>query len=208
MISKPLFIAFSVYLTAIFMSNLLGLKTMPFFFGTHISFAVFTLPFVFVTTDIVGKIYGKDTAKQFVFLGFFSLLLWTFFSWVADVLPWSSQSFARIWVHYDVIFSLSLRIAWASLIAFLISEYLDVLVFFQFKNQKKSFWIASFLSNMVSQFIDTWIFMLIAFYGIFNLHEISTMALPWWIYKVSMSVMYMPISYIILHILSKYESKI
>ena len=191
-----------LYITAIFMSNLLGLKTMPFFFGTHISFAVFTLPLVFITTDVVGKIYGKDMAKRFVFLGFLSLIIWSLFSLMAEILPWSDQTFARIGNAYDLIFTLSLRVTIASLLAYLLSEYLDVLVFFHYKHQKKSFWIASLFSNLVSQLIDTGVFMLVAFYGVFDLEQILMMSIPWWIYKVSMGILYMPFSYLALTYLS------
>ena len=133
MFDTKLLFVLTIYITAIFMSNLLGLKTMPFFFGTHISFAVFTLPFVFITTDITGKIYGKELAKKFVFLGFLALCIWTLFSLFADMIPWSSHTYARIGDAYDQIFSLSIRVAIASLLAFSLSEYLDVLVFFRFK---------------------------------------------------------------------------
>ncbi len=198
MFDTKILVALTIYISAIFASNLLGLKTFPFLFWTHLSFAVFTLPFIFITTDIMGKIYWKDTAKKFVFLGFFALLLWTFFTFLAMYLPWASQSFGRIWVAYDTLFSLSIRIVLASLIAFLISEYLDVLVFFRLKNQKKSFWLASFFSNLTSQFLDTTIFMTIAFLGFYDPEKILMMALPYWLYKVSMWVLYMPFSYLAL----------
>ena len=66
--NTKILVALTVFISALFMSNLLGLKTIPFFFGTHLSIAVFTLPFVFITTDVIGKVYGKDMAKKFVFL--------------------------------------------------------------------------------------------------------------------------------------------
>jgi uncharacterized PurR-regulated membrane protein YhhQ (DUF165 family) len=69
---------------------------MPFLFGTHISFAVFTLPFIFITIDVIGKVYGRDLAKKFVVLGFFSLILWSVFSLFAGSLPWSDTSYGRI----------------------------------------------------------------------------------------------------------------
>ncbi len=203
MLDTKILIALTIYITAIFMSNLLGLKTMPFLFGTHISFAVFTLPFVFITTDVIGKVYGKALAKQFVFLGFFSLTVWTLFSLFADILPWSSSTYDRIGVAYDSVFSLSIRVALASLSAFLISEYLDVLIFFRYKHQKRSFWMASLASNVVSQLIDTGVFMLVAFYWVFDLEKILMMSIPWWIYKVSMGVLYMPFSYLALTYFSR-----
>jgi uncharacterized integral membrane protein (TIGR00697 family) len=105
---------------------------------------------------------------------------------LATSLPWASQSYGRIGAAYDTLFTLSIRIVLASLIAYLISEYLDVLVFFRFKNQKKSFWLASFFSNLVSQLLDTMIFMTIAFAGFYNTEQILMMGLPYWLYKVSM----------------------
>jgi uncharacterized PurR-regulated membrane protein YhhQ (DUF165 family) len=46
--------------------------------------------------------------------------------------------------------------------------------------------MASFFSNLVSQLIDTAVWMSIAFYGVFSIEQIVMMALPWWLYKVSM----------------------
>ena len=209
MFDKKILTLLVIYVSAILMSNLLWLKTLPFLFGTHISFAVFTLPLIFVTIDVVWKIYGKDMAKIFVFLGFFSLLLFTWFSLLSQVLPWAEQSFWRIGEAYNTIFSLSFRVTIASLCAFFVSEFLDIHVFFRFKNQKNSFFLASLASNIVSQFIDTALFMFIAFYGVFDVEKIIMMALPWWIYKVSMGVIYMPFAYTLLHFFSKkYEQKV
>jgi uncharacterized integral membrane protein (TIGR00697 family) len=186
MYNTKLLFALTIYISALFASNLLGLKTFPFLFGTHLSFAVFTLPFVFITTDVIGKVYGKEFAKKFVFLGFSALIFWTIFSLFSMYLPWASQSYGRIGVAYETIFTLSIRIVFASLVAFLISEYLDVVVFFRFKNQKKSFWLASFFSNLVSQFLDTILFMCIAFLGFYDIEKILMMGIPYWLYKVSM----------------------
>ena len=197
--NTKILVALTVFISALFMSNLLGLKTIPFFFWTHLSIAVFTLPFVFITTDVIGKVYGKQMAQRFVFLWFLALWMWSIFAIFAQILPWSDNTYTRIGESYEQIFTLSIRVFFASLIAYLVSEYLDVLVFFRYKNQKRSFFTASTLSNIVSQFLDTAIFMFIAFYGVFELNTILSMALPWWIYKVSMGILYMPLSYLVLH---------
>ena len=83
MYDTKILIALTIYISALFASNLLGMKTFPFFFETHISFAVFTLPFVFITTDIIAKAYSIDLAKKFVFLGFFALIFWMILSFFA-----------------------------------------------------------------------------------------------------------------------------
>lgn len=67
MFNQKLFFLLAIYISALFASNLLGIKTMPFLFGTHLSVAVFFLPILFLTTDIVGQVYGKEMSKKFVY---------------------------------------------------------------------------------------------------------------------------------------------
>lgn len=152
-----------IYISALFAANLLGMKTMPFFFGTHLSIAVFFMPILFLTTDIVGQIYGKDMAKRFVYLGAIALIFFILANLLSNILPWADTSYTRIGSAYDTIFSLSWRMGLASLCAFFLSEYIDVIVFFAVKQIFSNFFIASTLSNIASQAIDTVVFMTIAF---------------------------------------------
>jgi queuosine precursor transporter len=198
--------ALGIYITALFASNLLGMKTMPFLFETHISFAVFTLPFIFVTTDVIGQIYGKEMSKKFVLIWTIALLFFTVFSFFSQILPWEPKTYARIGEAYESIFSISLRIALASTIAFAVSEYIDVLVFFAVK-KVWNFALSSTISNIISQALDTAIFMFIAFWGIFDFYTILMMSIPWWIYKVMAGILYLPLSLFVLKIL-KHKEKV
>ena len=163
MFDSRLFFTLTIYISALFASNLLGMKTMPFFFGTHLSVAVFFLPIIFITTDIVGQVYGKDMSKRFVFAGFLALIFFTLGNLLTESFPWSSATYDRIGNAYDTIFSLSWRVSIASLFAFLASEYIDVVVFFAAKKISTNFFVTSTLSNIISQAIDTAVFMTIAF---------------------------------------------
>ncbi len=203
MFDFKLFYALTIYISALFASNLLGMKTMPFFFGTHLSVAVFFLPIIFITTDIIGQVYGKDMSKRFVFAGFLALIFFTLGNLLTESLPWSSATYDRIGSAYDTIFSLSWRVSIASLFAFLASEYIDVVVFFAAKKISTNFFVTSTLSNIISQAIDTAVFMTIAFAWVFSPEKILLMAIPWWIYKVLWGVLYTPISYFILSIFSR-----
>ena len=201
--SPSLFTLLSFYITAIFASNLLGMKTMPFLFGTHLSLAVFFMPVLFITTDIVGQIYGRELSKQFVYAGFFALLFFTLWNLLTNLLPWSDATYSRIGWAYDTIFSVSIRISIASLLAYFLSEYIDIVVFFAMKKLLPNFFLASTISNIASQAIDTTLFMTIAFAWIFPPEKILMMAIPWWLYKVGAWIFYTPISYFILSFLSK-----
>jgi queuosine precursor transporter len=199
---KKLLLALTVYLTALFAANTLGLKIMPFLLHSHLSVSVFSFPIVFIMTDVVGEIYGKNIARYFVLAGFISTALFIAYSLLSLSLPWAT---AGEWVRlgYNQVFGISVRIALASLSAFIIAEYQDVVAFFFFRNRfgTKLFWLRSLLSNLWSQLLDSVIFMLIAFYGIYSNHVLLSIIISWWLYKVAMGALFTPLSYLGLDLL-------
>lgn len=86
---RKVIIALAIYLTSLFAANTLGLKMMPFIFGSHLSVAVFSFPVVFLMTDVIGEVYGKRIAKFFVFAGFISTALFIGYSFLSLAMPWS-----------------------------------------------------------------------------------------------------------------------
>ena len=197
--SPKLVITLTLYLAALFASNTIGSKLMPFLWGTSLSVAVFYFPIVFLTTDVIGEVYGKKTARLFVMAGALSIGLFLIFSAISGIAPWGARA---MWMKdsYDQIFGLSARISVASLLAYIIGEYQDVVAFFFFKQKTnivgKYFWIRSNLSNVWSQLLDTVIFMFVAFYGVYPLKTLLMIILPWWIYKVIMGFFFTPLSYV------------
>lgn len=187
--------ALMLYLTALVASNTLGIKLMPFLFGTHLSTAIFAFPIVFLMTDVIGEVYGKATARMFVLTGFASLIVFLVFNVLSNSMPVSpdfSQSAA-----YDQIFGLSLRFTLASLVAYIVGEYQDVFSFFFLKARfgGRYFWLRSNLSNLWGQLVDSAVWSLIAFLGVYPLRTIIMITIPWWLFKFAMGVAYTPLSY-------------
>ena len=201
-------ICLTLYITSLFAANTLGMKLMPFFFGTHLSVAVLSFPIVFIMTDVIGEVYGKKMAKNFVLAGIVSILVFLFYSLFSTLAPWAEKS---LWVKdsYNQIFGLSARFSIASVVAFVIAEYQDVFSFFFFKERigEKYFWLRSNLSNAWSQLLDTVIFMSIAFIGVYPLGTIALIIIPWWLYKVLMGFLYTPLSYLGIRLLKDKESQ-
>lgn len=206
---KKILIALAIYLTSLLAANTLGLKIMPFVFGSHLSVAVFSFPVVFLMTDIIGEVYGKKIAKFFVLAGFISTALFIAYSFLSLAMPWSSGG---AWAKdgYNTIFGVSVRSAIASLVAFLIAEYQDVFSFFFFREKIgiKVFWLRSLLSNLWSQFFDSAVFMIIAFAGIYSFKMMIGIIISWWLYKVVMGFLYTPLSYLGIYLLKakKYDN--
>ncbi|MFA6262661.1 MAG: queuosine precursor transporter [Patescibacteria group bacterium] len=206
-INFKIIIALVFYLVSLLAANTLGLKIMPFIFGTHLSVAVFFFPFVFLTTDVIGQVYGKEMAKTFVLAGFISICLFMIYSLVSLALPWA-ESGLKFKDSFNTIFGISLRMSVASLFAYLIAEYQDVYAFFFFKKKlnNKAFWLQSNLSNLWSQLLDTVVFMAIAFLGVYSLKTLILMSIPWYLYKIAIGFLYTPLSYLGIYFL-KYENK-
>jgi uncharacterized integral membrane protein (TIGR00697 family) len=203
--TRPLLLALTLYLTSLFASNTLGIKIMPFLFGTHLSTAIFAFPIVFLTTDVVGEVYGKAHARAFVRMGFYSILIFLGFNLLSNVVP-SSSDF-RMPEAYGQIFGLSFRFTLASLVAFIIGEYQDVFTFFflRAKMGGRLFWLRSFLSNLWGQLLDTVIWYSVALAGVYPPETLIRMMLPWWLFKVGMGVLYTPLSYAGIGLLKRVE---
>ena len=199
---RKILICLTLYISSLFAANTLGIKLMPFLFGTHLSVAVFCFPIVFIMTDIIGQVYGKKMAKNFVMAGILSILVFLLYSFISIVTPWAKSG---IWAQdgYNLIFGISVRFSIASLVAYAIGEYQDVISFFFFKKYfgEKKFWLTSNLSNLWSQFLDSAIFMFIAYLGIMPVKTILLIIIPWWIYKVFMGFLYTPLSYLGIYLL-------
>lgn len=199
---KKILICLAIYLSSLFAANTLGLKIMPFLWGSHLSVAVFSFPVVFLMTDIIGEVYGRHLAKIFVRTGFISTALFIGYSLLSLVMPWAEKG---LWAQegYNLIFGVSGRIALASLVAFIVAEYQDVLTFFFVKAKigPRFFWLRSLLSNLWSQLLDSALFMVIAFAGVYETKTLLSIIITWWLYKVAMGFLYTPLSYLGIHLL-------
>ena len=124
----------------------------------------------FLITDILSEIYGKDEAKKGVFIGLFALVAMTVLMNLALYFVPAPDDFAQ--ESLSTIFGFMPRIAGASLLAYLLSQLHDVWAF-DFWRQKfpaeKFLWLRNNASTMVSQLIDSTVFTLLAFWGVFPL---------------------------------------
>lgn len=194
--TKPekLDVLLAIYIAAIVAAELMGGKLFTIF-GVNASVAIFIFPITFTINDIVIEVYGKERAMSFVRSGFVVLIMLALYILLAIALPPASRF--KINSEYSAVFETSLRITLASLAAFGFSERFDVLVFSKIRKRFKNFgmWLRSNLSNFISMFFDTTIFMLFAFYKPGNFMFIVSLIWPYWLLKCLASVFGTPLSY-------------
>jgi queuosine precursor transporter len=124
----------------------------------------------FLVTDILSEKYGKQEARKAVLMGLFCLIAATvLFQLTLLFQPLPGDDFAsEVHSALGTIFSLMPRIALGSLTAYLLSQWHDVWAFDIWKKRfPKHLWIRNNFSTMVSQLIDSIVFVLIAFAGVY-----------------------------------------
>ena len=195
----------ALYIFCVMASNLMGAKTVPLItignYTLNGTVALLVLPLVFTINDVITEVYGRRRARSIVFMSLAIILLQTLFALIATSLPPSAR-FAPTEVAYDTIFGISIRFAIASLIAFAVSEFLDIKVFTAIRDKygAKALWLRTNASNFVSEFVDTATFMIIAFWAVdldagANLSFIASLAIPYWLLKCLLSVLETPLAY-------------
>jgi len=194
------------YVFGIIVSELMGVKTFPLVtigdFTLNASIAIFLLPLLFTINDVVIEVYGVSRARSIVRTGLLTIILLFCFIMLSLKLPPSSR-FIESNAAFAEIFGKSARIALASLTAFALSDFLDIYLFAKIREKmgKNKLWLRNNASNIISQFIDTTVFMVLAFWAIekgfeSNVTFLTSLILPYWLLKSFMSVIETPLVYI------------
>jgi uncharacterized integral membrane protein (TIGR00697 family) len=128
----------------------------------------------FLVTDILSELYGRKEARKAIWIGFFSVIAMTLLMNIALLFkPLEGDAFAsETYKSLDNIFSLMPRIVIASLTAYLLSQQHDIWAYHFWRQRfpgTKRIWIRNNLSTVVSQFIDSIVFTIIAFWGIYEM---------------------------------------
>ena len=156
----------SIFMIGLVMSNLFGGKIISVL-GFTVAGAIITYPLTFLSTDIIGEIWGKQEANDCVKIGIIVQLIFLALGYLSLAIP-PQEASKSLQQSLTVILNQGLRMTLASLGAFSISQFLDVFLFHKLKescNGKKK-WLRNNLSTMTSQLVDTLIFITIAFYGV------------------------------------------
>lgn len=157
---------------SVIVANIQVVQTVALF-GTVATLGNVVYATSFLVTDILSENYGKEEAKKAVWIGFFSLISMTLLMNITLMyIPLAGDEFAaQTQEATSTIFSLMPRIALASLAAYMLSQRHDVWAFHFWKKRfpkSKDLWIRNNLSTLVSQVIDSSVFVLIAFFGVFE----------------------------------------
>lgn len=186
---------FAVIVFNLLLCNLQVLKTVELF-GMTTTLGNILYAGVFLATDMLSEFYGKREAQKGVLLGFVTLVLMTAYMQLALHFTPSIDDFVQ--PHLEAIFGFLPRIALASMLAYLASQMHDVWAFHFWKKKTdgKMLWLRNNASTLVSHCIDSSIFCLIAFYGVFPTAVLVEIMITTVMFKAFVSVLDTPFIYL------------
>lgn len=189
--------------------------------GFNLTAGVVLWPVVFVMTDIINEYYGR---RGVTFLSYLTvgLIIYAFVmvyfaihlapnSWwtsISGVDPDAERSISNMDLAFAKIFGQGLWIILGSLVAFLVGQIVDVFTFQKIKSitGESKLWLRATGSTLVSQFIDSFVVLIIAFYigADWELVRVIAIGLVNYIYKFGMAILLTPVIYLAHRIIDRY----
>ncbi|MGK7391595.1 MAG: queuosine precursor transporter [Candidatus Cyclobacteriaceae bacterium M2_1C_046] len=227
-----------IFITNAILAELIGVKifsleqTLGFdpvnlnVFGYTLDFnltaGVLIWPVVFITTDIINEYFGKPGVKRISFITA-GLIVYSFIiiSMVINVTPaqfWldinstdsAGQPF-NIDYAFNTVYGQGLGIIIGSITAFLIGQLLDVFIFHRLKRitGTKFIWLRATGSTLVSQLVDSFLVLTIAFYlfGNWTFLQVASVAIINYTYKFVIAIILTPLIYLGHYLIDRYLGK-
>ncbi|HYG37321.1 MAG TPA: queuosine precursor transporter [Cytophagales bacterium] len=179
-------------------------------------------PFVFIFTDVINEYFGRKGVRKIsiitaVLICYVFFIVWT----VTELEP------AQFWLDinskddqgnpFNVDFAFNrvlmqgMGIMVGSVTAFLVGQLLDAWVFHRLKTitGSKMIWLRATGSTMISQFIDSFLVLFIAFYFFSNwpIEQVISVGVINYIYKVGAAILLTPLLYLAHYLIDGYLKK-
>ncbi|MBC7937992.1 MAG: queuosine precursor transporter [Rhizobacter sp.] len=190
-------------------------------FSFHLTAGVLLWPVVFVMTDIINEYYGPKGVRFLSFLAI-GLIAFSFIIYNAAIALKPSEFFSigngidQPDNAFHGIFGQGLWIIIGSIVAFLIGQVLDVFVFHRIKKVtgEKQIWLRATGSTIISQLIDSFVVLFIAFYvgkriqtgqgDAWSMQQVMITGTGNYIYKFVIALIMTPVIYIIHGFIERY----
>ena len=202
-----------LFITSLVVSNLIFQKFFywrPFeinVFGNNLfelSVGILPYPITFLITDLISEIYGKRNANQVVVTGIFA----SFFSMgillIANEVPAIENSPVDD-KTFNQVFALSPIAALASMIAYLLAQFVDIRIYHFWKNltQGKMLWLRNNFSTFSSQLIDTVLVVgLLSVFGVLEWELFWGLVISSFLFKIIVAALDTPLLYLFVGIFS------
>jgi len=152
---------------------------------------IFAFLLLVVTSSSVAELHGRATANRLVLIGFAPLIISLLLTLLVLALPASPQMDTQRLGAFETVMGGTPRIWLGGIFAYGVSTFLNVTIFSRLKRSEGAglLWLRAGIASVLSQIVDTLIFITIAFYGVF---PIGQLLLGQMLAKVVLSALLVP----------------
>jgi len=186
---------------AILLANLQGPK-LTVIFGFQTSLGVIFYSSIFFATDLLSEKYGREEANRAVMIGFAMscvtvLMLSIALLYQPTTFPETAALSGRVHDAFVTILDFTPRFVFGSLLAYLLSQRLDVWLFHAIRERTggRYLWLRNNLSTMTSQTADTLIYSLVVWWGVVDLNTAIQLGLVKYGFKLAIAAIDTPFIY-------------
>ena len=164
-------------------------------------------PLSYIFGDVLTEVYGYRRSRKVIWIGFGSALLMSTVFMIVGAIPaaagWNNQA------AYDAILGMTPRIVLASLIAFWSGEFTNSYTLAKMKiwTRGRHLWMRTVGSTIVGEFVDTALFVTVAFWGILPTATLVSVIISNYIFKTGVEAIFTPVTYRIVAWLKQEESE-
>lgn len=134
---------------------------------------IFAFLMLVVTSSAVAELFDRETANKLVLVGFVPLIFSLLLTLLVIALPAAEDMPAERLAAFEMMMLATPRIWIGGIIAYGTSQILNVLIFSRLKREGgKLLWLRAAIASMLSQVVDTLLFVTIAFWGVFPIGQL------------------------------------
>lgn len=136
---------------------------------------IFAFLLLVITSSAVAELYGRETANRLVAGGFVPLIASILLGISVLALPPSHDMAADRLASFNTIVGGTPRIWAAGIVAYGVSQFLNVTIFSALRGrggERRLIWLRAGIAGILSQIVDTLLFITISFYGLFPIADL------------------------------------
>ena len=205
----------AAFVTVLLCSNFIGAAkqatmTLPLIGQVTFGAGVLFFPISYIFGDILTEVYGYGRDRRVVWAGFGALVFASVMAWVVISLPPAGSEFMKTYqTNLEGVFGNSWRVALGSMIAFWCGSFSNsyVLAKMKLRTQGRWLWTRTIGSTLVGEAVDTALFYVIAFYGIWATPDLVKIAIAQYVLKTLWEIVMTPVTYRVVGFLKRAENE-
>jgi uncharacterized integral membrane protein (TIGR00697 family) len=205
----------AAFVTVLLCSNLIGAAkqatlSLPWLGTVTFGAGVLFFPISYIFGDILTEVYGYARDRRVVWAGFGALAFASLMAWVVVSLPAAQTDWMKGYQgQLEGVFGNTWRIALGSMIAFWCGSFANsfTLAKLKVRTEGRFLWMRTIGSTLVGEAVDSSLFYVIAFAGIWANEQLVTVVIAQYVLKTGWEVVMTPVTYRIVGFLKRAENE-